>query len=214
VRRRLRVAAIAAVCGLLAACNIVVSERPLFFPEDEAGASRLREGLWLGVDAKCRINTQRPVERWPECANAFVVRGGEFLQLTRNKRSYEWESIPFVLAGGEPRILQVYGVSPEAGPDAKMAWGFAGLAPTGHDAEGRIVAYRMWFAQCGPIRKPVDPSEARHMTTREPLPGVVMHDDGYNCTPADIAAVRGAVVASEAWSEGSTVARWIRDGDR
>lgn len=102
---------------LLSACtNMVRSERPWFGPADTAGAPPIRDGVWAAVSSDCRFDAERPLERWPACAQGRTIRGGEQLDLSyidredehdrRARSDYGWSSETFVLAAGTPRIHQ------------------------------------------------------------------------------------------------------------
>jgi hypothetical protein len=102
---------------LLAACtNMVRSRTPWFGPADAMGAPPMRDGVWAAVTPDCRFDPDRPLERWPACAQGRVVRGGEELDLSYadiedepgrgGRPDYSWSSEAFVLAAGSPRIHQ------------------------------------------------------------------------------------------------------------
>jgi len=199
---------------LLGACNRVHSDRPLFFASDSPDAASLRDGLWViedGDEADCRYDARRPVTRWPACADWMLVRGGEILGYDAPDRgdaagAGEWTSLPIVLSGGDPLILQV-GMS----EDGKVDYLFFGVERTAGDA-GAITAFSSWPVMCGP-----PPPEGamtngkRRYVTLEPLPGLTIADES-SCTATDGAAVRNAAGPSRAWAgDEAGGARWIRD---
>jgi hypothetical protein len=209
--RRLTLYALAAIlgaCTTLAGCNDIYSERPLFGEDDARGSPPLRTGLWLERDPQCRFDETRPWWKWPGCASWMVVRPGQML--ARDAKPQTWTSIGYVLAGGEPRVLQV--TDPE--PDRSGAY-YLGLEPQRLDEAGRIVEYRAWSAKCGPPPPPQPDGKARSLTL-EPLPGLQPHPDeahADDCRAQGEAAVRAAVKASPAWTSAETW-RWVRDGER
>ncbi len=105
----------------LSACdNRVVSERPWFTAASEAGAPRMRTGLWVAVEPKCRFDERVPAESWPKCAHSSVMRGDEVLSTNyqesgsglRIVREYsDWSKEEHIVAAGDPRILQQAGCS-------------------------------------------------------------------------------------------------------
>jgi hypothetical protein len=57
--------------------NAVRSERPLFGPQDAAGAPALRRGVWSQAERGCAFDPQAQLKRWPDCANGYVLRSHE-----------------------------------------------------------------------------------------------------------------------------------------
>lgn len=207
------------LCALLAmgGCNTVYSEEPLFTAEDAAGAPPLRTGLWMAYqvegDEPCRFDPNRPVRKWPDCAGWVLVRERDILQLVESGKERVWVSHAFILASGQPRILQttwlLSGADHEGGGTNSE---FSAVVPIGHDESGRISDYRTWEAQCGPRNTTEYPPESGpHPTTLAPLPGLVMSEDGNSCEAKDREAVRGAIAASEAWDINRNAARWVRE---
>ena len=217
VRRWLWLGLLVALSG----CNTVHSPKPLFRAEDVDSAEPLRPGLWLlhnvldGVlDDDCRFNPGKPLRKWPACAHWMLVREADVLQLDRGGAEDRWQSAIYVLAAGQPRVLQVTARfwSADAGAQGAEQSDYSGLAPTAHDEAGRITAYRAWDAQCGPRDHTAYPENSgSHPTTLEPLPGLVMDENGQSCAAKDQAAVRRSVDASESWDVDHLEARWVRD---
>jgi hypothetical protein len=206
---KIGICAAVALAVLLSACNDVYSERPLFGPADARGEAPLRTGLWAQRDAGCQFDETRPARRWPKCVEWMVVREGQLLDLDARRRA--WTAYDYVLASGQPRVLQVALEE----PGAKLAYFYLGLDPVRLDPQGRIVEYRQWAAECGPPPPP-DPSGKTHRTlTLEPLPGLTPRPDedhADDCRADGAAAVRGAAKASAGWAT-STDWRWVRDGE-
>lgn len=206
-----------AALPLLGACNFVATTEPLFGPADAANAPVLRDGLWLTESADCRVDTRKPVQRWPECAEWGLVRGGERLDFSAAEKGApaEWESTSFLLASGEPRIMQMAQAS--TGKDGKpvTSYLYAGVIPTAQDSDGRITAFRSWMVQCGP--PPKGEGKTKDDQTDAPFPGLILNQaDGSEgsipagCTTSDPQALRNAAVASQGLEPPYAV-RWIRD---
>lgn len=189
---------------LLGACNLVVTTEPTFTAADAAGAMALKDGLWVSAEDKCRVDTRKPVARWPRCANWYLVRGGEFLTLSKGDKGGApgWTSMPYVLAAGEPRILQLDLTGPDDGDsEPQPLFVYRGLAPIAWDETGRVTAEQSWSVQCGP--PPLDAKGKRDplAVTERPFPGLIINRDsdskqGATCTPRDVQALRDAAVAS------------------
>src|SRR5579864_9452310 len=95
--------------GLLTACNVVITKTPLFSAADEAGAPRLKPGVWLAIkQGDCQFDEKKPIDTWPECAGGAVVKVGELVGYNKKDGGAgAWEHDPFILAAGDPRIGQL-----------------------------------------------------------------------------------------------------------
>jgi hypothetical protein len=227
----------------LGGCNQVVSSEPWFTQADAEGAPQLRDGLWrAATEADCRFKETEPVERWPDCADAFVVRDEEWLELVwdtqgkgrRTRRTFSnWAPLPFLLAGGEPPIIQFQiddrsaTASGETGnpPDkTDEAYEYVAMRPAKFDVDHRAVEFAFWSVACGPLPAPgaapgkwgssgdgIDDAEPN--VTDKPFPGLTV--SGNNCIAESQQAVRRAAQLSEMLNGKSpAVAHWVRDGYR
>lgn len=223
-------AAVAPLLGL-GGCNNVVSIEPWFSEADTKGAPDLREGLWVMIsDDPCRVNLERPAERWPDCADAFYLRGKEWLTMQwdgpdRRKRAFVgWERAPILLAAGDPVILQLdEGIEPtvpaadldeidigDDGPDWRYS--YVAMQPTALDNQGKVVAFEFWSVQCGPSPEngPNDPI-LKGPVTKQPFAGLTVVGD--RCVAESADALRRAAISSRSMSQPALV-RWVRDGWR
>ncbi len=209
-RRRARSVAsclvVALATQLLVACTGVVSTTPWFGPADAAGAARLREGVWRlaqPADKPCALDETRPLESWPDCAMGLVVTSSQIKGMRRgDDGKIEWDAFPYVLAAGDPPILQLEDTSGGA-PSYIYIW----LKPTGFSADGRVVQVRGWRVLCGP---PPPPDGQASATL---YPGMTSHDG--DCTAASRDALAAAAKSSQHddptdWTD----VRWLRAGDR
>jgi hypothetical protein len=195
----------------------VITASPMFTAADAVGAPALKEGLWLVSDADCRVDIRKPVQKWPRCANWYLVRGNEMLGLNAGdrRRPTEWTVIPYVLAAGDPRIMQIDFTSPEAeGDDPSPLFVYMAVVPKAWDEAGRITASQSWSIACGPPPLNAKGKPDPLAVTDKPFPGMTLGKtpDGKNasCWPRDAAALRGAATASRA-EEALATARWVRD---
>lgn len=193
------------VALLLGACNRVQTDHPLFFASDAADAPRLRDGLWvIDGDDKCHVDTRGPVNRWPECAQWMLVRGGEILGYEADVgQPGEWDRIPFVLAEGDPVVLQIEQIE-----DGKPDFQYFGLEGE-RAADGRFVAFSIWPALCGPPPPETPKGEKPRYATLEPLPGMTIVGD--NCTAEAQGPVLVSAWASRPWTVEVMRLRWIRE---
>lgn len=205
----LRRLAILGCVALLAACNDVFTNAPLFGPADAGSDPPLRTGVWLALDPECQFDNSRPTRDWPKCADWMLVRSRQVLSLDRKSRT--WTSYDYVLAGGAPRILQV-DVRGDPVPFYYMA-----LEAVRVDDWGKLVQYRQWRIQCGHPPPPPEKGEKQRWLTLQPLPGMVPAPDAEHpddCLVNDAASLRNAAEASKAWDENPRVWRWVRDAER
>jgi hypothetical protein len=232
--RALRLAAIVAGLALLCACNVVVTKDPLFAQKDAAGAPALRPGVWMFFkDADCQVDEAKPFTQWPDCVGGGLVTADGVRAHKANAPPDQLEDSPFVLASGEPRILQAQvdvdlSLTAEAsasggatatasggGSTHARPYGYAAVRPTKLDSEGRIVAFTLWPVQCGPPPPKDKDGNDVAPATLHPLPGMVMGKGDAVCTTASVDALRGAAKASEAWAARPLrESRWIRDAER
>ena len=208
-RRRARAAASGVVTALaaqgLVACTGVASTTPWFGAADAAGAPRLREGVWRIAqpdDKPCAVDETRPLETWPDCAMGLVVTSSQIIASRPGDDGRpEHDAFPYLLAAGDPPILQLADASAPA-----SGYIYIWLQPARLDAGGRVVEVRGWRVLCGPPALP-DGSPA-------PLyPGLTSSNG--DCTAASRDAVRAAAKASQ-HDDTTDLAdiRWLRAGDR
>jgi hypothetical protein len=196
---------------------MVLTTEPLFTAADAHGAPVLRPGVWNGApDPSCKFDETAPLANWPSCANGGIV--GEAEIRGRPDMNGASAGTPYLLAAGDPRIMQLHGLELAPGSGLSFtSYFYAGLKPTRTDSQGRITAYEAWLVQCGPP-PPKDQTTSAggkiQTGTGQPLPGMVMDKSGANCTTASADALRAAATASRAWASGDLSAHWVRDGDR
>jgi len=193
---------------LVCACNVVTTQTPLFGAADEAGAPPLRSGVWTtAADPKCPFDERRPIATWPDCASRLVMKGDQWLELTREDGKWKWSSNAVVLAAGSPRVAQMA----EGGETPSFS--YAALAPTRFDAAGRVTEFTTWAVACGPPPPKAPSDQPQRSGTEHPLPGLVMDKDNDDCTTTSKDAVRNAAGASRQWSSGLDRVHWVRDGE-
>ena len=230
----LRPALIAAGLALLSACNVVMTKEPLFTQADSAGAPNLRPGVWIFFkEADCKVDESRPFTEWPDCAGGGLVKGNSVEGHKAGAPPDQLEDTPFVLASGDPRIMQlqvdvdlsVQADASASGGDATAStsssaahsrpYGYAAVRPTKFDAEGRITAFRFWPVDCGPPPPKDKNGEDVAAATLKPLPGIEMKPGDAVCTTRSVSALRNAAKASEAWApQPRGDSHWIRDAQR
>ncbi|MBI1405158.1 MAG: hypothetical protein GC145_03415 [Caulobacter sp.] len=195
----------------LGACNLVITTEPTFETVDAAGAARLRTGLWVNLDAGCDVDLKTPASGWPECANWVVVKDDALSGTGDNGKPF---SAPYILAAGDPRVMQLTLNDPDSNQTLYL---YLGVLPAKVDGDGKIVEYSGWIVQCGPP-PPKDakkPDGTPRFGTLKPFPGMIMDEQQSGCQPADKAALIKAAGLSKAYDTDNKdkVNRWVRDGD-
>lgn len=178
---------------LLGACNMVMSEKPLFADADRSTLAP-RAGLWLMRDKQCRFDESRPESGWPQCAMWVVVRSsGDRLEVMDGKG--QTEQLGALFAAGDPPIIEVRWV--DTAKDSRVYYGYLGLTAGPANSDGRFSSASAWLVECGEQ----DP-ETKDI---QPHPGI-----GPDCRPSSKDAVRLAAKLSH---RADTVSewRWLRD---
>lgn len=185
---------------LLAGCERpVLSRHPLFQPADVRTAPPLREGVWLNVPSDgCAVDVAKPAAQWPDCADWTLVAQGRIVRTRLSgRRAPRRASEPFVLAAGDPRVLQ------EPAPDKPGFYRFTAVRPLQSDRDGRITAAETWLVVCPPKADRGEPQIV--------IPGLRVAKAA--CYVRDGPALSKVLVRSGDWGLHQTM-RWVRDGDR
>ncbi|MFC3077307.1 hypothetical protein ACFODL_04315 [Phenylobacterium terrae] len=192
----------------LCACNVVMSEEPLFTEADAKRAPAFRDGAWVSLTAECQAQWRDPKAPPPSCVEHGEVRGGRLVPPDDPSMAV------IVAGGGEPLIVQVRFTQEEAATGEPFRVHIYGaLKPTRLDERGRIVEARRWLVLCGEPPPGAGQDSLRreeHLTAR-PLPGLTVDKELGICRAGTAAAVRAAARASEAWDLEKAVVRWVGD---
>jgi hypothetical protein len=163
---------------LLAGCNVVTSEKPWFTAS--AADPHLAPGLWVMLQSSaCEFESGATLDKWPDCAKPFFVRGGQVLSPPDSKSGEppvplevladlaKWKSTVPVLADGDPMVWQLHpdvvatdgeghplapaeGAAPPFPGMAGMAYLYIALRPVARDTDGTLRSIRLWPVFCGP----------------------------------------------------------------
>lgn len=179
----------------LTACNAAVSDRPLFSAHDARGAPALKPGLWAMVQEEpCNLD-RVATDPWPACAKPVVITARTIAGPEKDK-----PPLPYVLARGTPRILQLAMKDDDA--PKETFWFYLALEPGA--GTGPVTEATAWLVQCGP-----PPENQPTQLTEQPLPGMTIRDK--TCYAGDAGAIRDAAEPSRAWGEHL---RMVRVGSR
>lgn len=170
MNRRLLTVAAAMLAG---ACNMVLSETPMFTERDRAKAAP-RDGIWLGDDEECSFDTSLPAAQWPACAMWVVVRGSELTILDGKGQA---ERATAFFARGDPTIIQFQWI--DTAKDDRAYYGFYAIEPHENAPDGQFTAASLWVVECG-----VQASAAAGIA---PFPGITPE-----CRPTSQDSIRSA----------------------
>lgn len=173
-----RLLLLAALVPLLGACNMAVSETPVF-AENDAATLGPRTGIWVGDDPECPFDSALPEAQWPSCAAWLVVKSSDDFLMRDGK---ETQHARFMIAKGQPPIVQVLWRD-EAKEDGKTFYVFFGIEPGLAQADGKFSSAFTWAVKCGAK----DPSSSEI----KPYAGI-----SPECRPSSPDAIRSAAVTS------------------
>jgi len=178
--------------GLLSACNMVISETPIFAESDRATLIP-KDGIWLTKVDDCDFDASQPEAKWPECAVWVVVRnsGRELLVMDGKDQT---QRLDYLIAAGSPPVVQGKWIDAAKEPGAAY-YGFYGIEPQQLATDG-FAAASTWAVKCG--------VQQQSSSKIQPFPGV-----SAECRPSSKDAIRSAATASRAAGEVMTW-RWLR----
>ena len=192
----LRASLWAALLLPLSACNMVISETPLFTQPDSSNL-KPRHGIWVAEDPDCRFDSSLPESRWPGCAMWLVV-GAKMILLEDGRK--QTEPGEYLIAKGQPPIVQ-FRWHDKAREDGNTFYVFFAVQPEAVEPDGTFTAAYGWEAKCG-VKRPSG-------SQISPYPGI-----SPECRPSSQDAVRSAAVASRSTAEMAMRWRWLRPEGR
>ncbi|MFI4933093.1 MAG: hypothetical protein ACHP7N_00585 [Caulobacterales bacterium] len=218
----LRLIAAFAATLTLCACDMVISEKPVFESADMAGGPVLKSGIW--ADERCHLYAEPPRPPAAKCPQWWVVTPKE-IRVVYDKSMAPDPASPlpqtpsqYVLVGGRPPVAQL-GVQMPPGKNGEtlLLYYFLAVDPTLLDDKGRIVEAGFWPVLCGPpapTPKTAPPLQGSDQpkwnlppATLRPFPGITPGDLG--CTPDGKAAVLNAAQPSRIFVEPVIRAHWV-----
>jgi len=199
-----------ASASLLGGCGgEVISPQPLFGAKDAATRDAPRAGWWVMVSPEeaCGIDLAKPTGQWPDCARPVLLSGRMAGKLTVSEGEGDAVAIDYLLAAGDPMILQASLSSP---PGDSGGYTYHALRPTRRDARGRPVEIAVWPVLCGPSAPRAPSDGGRPGVTAAPWPSVEI--SGGGCRVRDLDGLRDAARRSESLSGGAPLTvRWLRE---
>ncbi len=181
-------------CAALGACNMVISENPMFAAGDAASVIP-RDGIWLAEDEECNFDPAPAETSWPRCAVWVVVRNSaRELQLSDGKG--QSERIDSLFAAGEPVIIEARWTD-SASETRRVTYGYFAVQPQQAQSDGRFVRASLWPVECG--------IQANKEAEIRPFPGI-----SPECRPGSKDAIRAAAVSSRRGEQVKSW-RWLRE---
>jgi hypothetical protein len=177
-------------CAALAACNMAISDHPMFSAQDRL-TTPLKDGLWVADDPDCPLDVKLPRGQWPNCAFWTVVSGNQFVDFSGDKD--EERPTGSLIVQGRPPIIQV-----EMVEKGDRMFVFFAIEPTGSDAAGAVTAMNLRAVACGAEKTPGS-------SQVEPYPGF-----DKDCRPSTTKALRAAAVASRSKPDKIGRIYWVR----
>ena len=177
------------ILAMLGACNMVISETPMFAESDRADVAP-KDGIWLASQKDCDFDASLPEAKWPECALWVVVRNSGHEMLLSDGKGQS-QHVGTLVAAGTPLVVQARWVD-DAKDDGAIHYVFYALEWKEPGSSGSATA-STWAVQCG-IQSDSD---------IRPFPGI-----SAECRPSSKDAIRSAATASQR-NELMTL-RWLR----
>jgi hypothetical protein len=179
-----------AASAALGACNAAISDHPMFPESERSSRLVLEDGLWLLVEPDCDVDTAKPTETWPKCADWVVINHNVALKSSDNKPNEEPEDV-FIVEGKPPLIQAKTKMN---GSD--LVYAFLALEAQASSSTGRITDAKVWMVPCG-VEEPTEDATPKV----KPYPGFT-----EDCMPQTVAALRTA--AAKGPSKDTDVAEW------
>ena len=182
----------------LAACNMLVSEKPMFADSDRSGVLP-EDGVWLAQDPECVFDIARPTSSWPDCAIWVVSQAaGNGLHLHDGKG--EDEQIAALFTGSPPTLIVEAKLIDEKEKPPKSAFAYYALEPSATDGSGRFRTAVGWSVDCG--------IQEEGSSRIEHFPGVT-----EDCQPSSKEVIRAAATSSRLQQKPMTW-KWLRADDQ
>lgn len=196
----MRISAHVLICASVAlgACNAVTSDRPMFVGA-QTSSVRLKDGVWLEVDRKCKIDPSRPAHEWPDCSFWFLLRGNRLVDGAGKKRSEP--QIELLVAATVPPIAQL----PLEDGDARKSYTYAVIEPTSRNSSDALKEIRVWPVACGIEQRRAGRAAGQPvMVITRRFPGI-----DKNCHPTSVNALVAAARATH--PKVRLLFRWVRE---
>lgn len=179
---------------LLSACNVAMSEKPLFGERERSSTIMLEDGLWALFDPDCSVSLQKPKAEWPKCAEWLILRDSKVIGGSEMKADERPQDL--FIVNGKPPLLQVQTENDTAA--AKYA--YLVVDPKVRSAAGRETEVEIRRVECG-----VTKQDGTIGGKVRPYPGF-----DKDCLTKSVAALRSAAARPLAQDNRPMRWTWVR----
>jgi hypothetical protein len=190
---RLRFLTVFGLSLLLGACNVAMSDKPLFGDAQRSSALVLEDGIWTLDEPDCKADLGKPRKDWPNCVDWIIVGGSKALVGSDSKPGDGPEDI--LIVDGNPPLLQAKVTTSGSPP----TWGYLVFHSLGNSKTGRVTAVEVWPVACGT-------QEGNAANPKiHPYPGF-----SEECRTTSIDALRAAAARERPADTETVTWRWLR----
>ena len=178
---RFRLIALFALSASLGACNVAMSDKPLFGETLRSPTLILEDGIWTLDKPDCTADLAKPRKDWPPCVDWVIVGSNKALLGSDSKPGDGPEDI--LIVDGKPPLLQAKVTTSGSPP----AWGYLVFHPGAlrRQAGSRRWKYGRWLA--APRNR-----EVRQVPKIHPYPGLAKSAARLRSTPCARRRARSA----------------------
>jgi len=191
---RLRLLGLLGLSALLGACNVAMSDMPLFADAQRSSTLLLEDGIWTLDKPDCAADLAKPRKDWPACVDWMIVGGNKALLGSDSKPGDGPEDI--LIVDGKPPLLQAKVTTSGSPP----TWGYLVFHPQVVSKAGTITAVEVWAVACGTQEPGGGASPKIH-----PYPGF-----NEECRTTSVDALRAAASKARAADTETVTWRWVR----
>ena len=188
----LRQITVLAVLVLLSACNVAMSDKPLFAEDRRSSRLLLEDGIWTLAKDECVANLSKPRTDWPSCVDWVIISHNKAV-LGSDSNPDEGAEDVFIV-DGKPPLLQARVTSKGDAP----FYAYLVFRPAVVSPAGRVSTAEVWTVACGTP----EPGNASKIN---PYPGFTEH-----CRTTSIAALRAAANRERPQSNDIATWKWLR----
>jgi hypothetical protein len=179
------------VCVALTACNMAMSEGPLF--AERSSTVILQDGLWTRLDPECTADRSQSKEKWPKCAGWMVLKDSKVVAGSDMKADEAAQDV--FIVDGKPVLVQA--AIKMTGPESsENFYGYFILEPKDRSTDGRITAIDFWPVPCGTTKGDGNVS---------PYPGF-----DKDCRTTSVPALRAAAAKPRGADVEPMSLKWVR----
>jgi len=128
---------------LLGACNMAISDHPMFGEKQRSKKVVLENGIWLQAKDDCVFDRKLPKEEWPTCAGWLELRDNRVVAASDASEGELPQAI--LIVDGKPPLVQA---PVETRPNITI-YGYLAIEPILYSKLHRVTEARIWPIPCG-----------------------------------------------------------------